>query len=374
MKPLITIIIPIFNEAQAIYPTLNSIIAQTHKELEIIFIDDASTDKTQKILKKVQSEDPKIKIINTNCEGFSHAKNVGLKSSKGDYVIFFKAGNLMSSNLLEYLLKLLKETNSDIATCQHIEVDEADFYNYTLEPPIQEREKLTKLTSDKYLEKLGSKNNQIFTSTCNLWNKLIKKSILEKFTFDTERHYSDNFATFDLFQKPLKIISSNQILIGFTLLNEHYKYHCFSYNDLEKLEFLQKVFQYFKIRKNHKAIKNTCIKMLKLLTEIRFKLNDYYTEIYDLDEQKKNANQKFSSLRKFLNTHYHIYEDEYKNIFENYKKILDDENFRKKFHYLYPKWSTKFTPFETPIENANKKPFLIIPKDKKTPLKIKRNI
>lgn len=66
MKQLITIIIPIFNNADTLHPTINSILNQTYKNFEIIFIDDASTDSSLKILEKYNSQNSKIKILSTN--------------------------------------------------------------------------------------------------------------------------------------------------------------------------------------------------------------------------------------------------------------------------------------------------------------------
>lgn len=343
MNQLISVIIPLFNAAPTIHPTLNSIINQTHKKIEIIFIDDASTDSGAKIIEKYKNKKHNIKLLTTNGEGFSFAKNLGLKHAKGKYIIFFKAGNLMSANLLEYLLQIIEENKTQIASCDYFDVDEADFYNYTLKPPTQKEEKLKIINSEKYLQKLGSKNMHTFQNSCTLWNKLIDKSILTNFTFNNEKHHSDKFATLDLLKNNFQITMSNQILIGNTLLDEHYKENCFNYNDLEEIEFLQQLIIYFKNIKNPTAIKNTCIKTLEKLYEIRLKLTNYFTEIYDLEEQKKNTDQKFSSIHKFLKSHYPENINQYSHILKKYKKLLEDEKFRKKFYYFYPQTPTKFT-------------------------------
>lgn len=65
MNKLVTIIIPIFNNAETLHPSINSILNQTYKNFEIIFIDDASTDTSLKILEKYKEKNPKIKILST---------------------------------------------------------------------------------------------------------------------------------------------------------------------------------------------------------------------------------------------------------------------------------------------------------------------
>ena len=101
MEPLISIIIPIFNAEETIIPTIKNILNQTYSNYEILIIDDASTDKGTKKVNTYTKKYQNIKLISTNGEGFTHALNIGQKTAKGKYVIFFKTGNLMSQNFLE---------------------------------------------------------------------------------------------------------------------------------------------------------------------------------------------------------------------------------------------------------------------------------
>lgn len=348
MEQLITIIIPVFNGKEVLQPTLNSILDQTYKNFEILFVDDASTDSSIKIIENYKKKDNRIRLLKTIGQGFSFSRNLSLKAAKGNYIMFFELENLMSANLLEYLIYILEKNNCEIATCNHFDVSEPDFYNYTITPPKQEKEKLKIINSNDYINILGTSNTHEFISASNLWNKLIKKSALEDIIFDETKYYGDKFIIFDLFKKKFKIVSSNQILIGKGLIDEHYKQRCFSYNELEEIEFLQKIFLHFKFLKNSKAIKNISIRLLQLLYQIRVKLADYFTDIYDLDEQKNNINKKFSSIRKFLISHYPEESENYEKIFVKYQKLLDDESFRKKYYFLYPNMPVKFKPFDLP--------------------------
>ncbi len=74
MNQLITIIIPVFNAANILHPCINSILSQTYKNFELIFIDDASRDSTLKVLKKYKEKNPKIKILSTNRRRFFSCK------------------------------------------------------------------------------------------------------------------------------------------------------------------------------------------------------------------------------------------------------------------------------------------------------------
>lgn len=261
----------------------------------------------------------------------------------------------MSANLLEYLVKIIDKNKSEIAICDYFDINENDFQNYTIPIPSQEKELIEIINSNNYLQNLSSENIHTFTSTCSLWNKLIDKSILNDFSFDTNKYHSDEFGVLTLFKNPHKIVSSNQILIGNTLTNEYYKERCFNYNDLEKIDFLQNVITYFNNENNPLAIKNTAIKLLNTLYKLRTILDDYYTDIFDLDEQIKNINTKFNNLRKFLDTNYYEYRLEYIETIRKYIKLLSDANFRKNYYYLYPQIPTKFRPFPLPHEITYKK-------------------
>lgn len=256
----------------------------------------------------------------------------------------------MSSNLLEYLMNILTENQAHISVCDYFDVDENDFQNYTITAPLQEKENIEIINSEEYLQNLSSENTHTFIHTCNLWNKLIDTSILNNFSFNLEKHYSDEFATFDLFKTPHKIAISNQILIGNTILNEYYKERCFNYNDLEKIDFLEKLIEYFKNQNKQLAIKNTSIKLLNILYNLRLVLDDHYTDIYDLEKQQKYINSKFNNLRKLLDSNYYEYRSEYIEIIKKYIKLLSDANFRKKYYFLYPQNPTKFKPFLLPHE------------------------
>ena len=350
MKPIVSIIMPIFNVSGTIHFTLRSILNQTFTNFELLIIDDDSTDTSKKISKNYKIEDSRIKILSSNSKGFGFAKNLGLQSSNGKYILFFKCGNLMSENLLEYLVRLAEKKKASIISCDYFNLPEYDFINLEITPPSQEKELITYFSPEDYLYNLSSNNSHIVEQTTILFNKLIDKKILKNFTFPTDKYYSDCFSIFELINKSPQIAYSNQKLIANTLIDEYYNNICFSYLELEKIEFMQNLLVYFKSQKNINAIKNTSTNLLELLYKIRKKLSYYYLDIFDKEEQRKNIDQKFSSLNKFFNSHYPDTNLEY---IEKYKQLLQEEKFREKHFYLYPQAPLHFEKFE--IDTSKKK-------------------
>lgn len=352
-NPEISIIMPVYNVEEEIYPTLKSILDQTYESIEVIIIDDGSVDNTNPILERYLKLDSRIKLLETDAEGEAYAQNLGLKQARGKYVMFLKTGTLISSNLIEYLLQILDTHQCGILAYDYFTITEKEFHNYDPIPaPQQQAENLTSLDSNQYFENLSSENIHDFVHTCVLWNKLINKSILSNFEFDITKNIPIPFALQKLLTSHIPIIISNQKLIAVTQTDKYLKQISFSYDELDKIDFLQNLLIYFKKVGNTTAMKNISIRLLDLLYKIRIKLNNIRLDIYDLDEQKKAINNKFSSIRKFLITRYPENKEEYTEYFDKYKQILDTENFVNNHPELYPKISTTkdITDTETKTE------------------------
>lgn len=115
MSPLVSIIIPAYNAETFIGSTINSAINQTYTNIELIIVDDGSTDGTLALLKSLN--DDRIKIITQKNRGASFAKQAGLNIAKGDFVQYLDADDLLSLDKIEEQLKLLKDFPNHVAIC-----------------------------------------------------------------------------------------------------------------------------------------------------------------------------------------------------------------------------------------------------------------
>ena len=109
---LVSVIIPAYNAEQTIAQTLDSVYAQTYKNLEVIVVNDGSTDHTLDVLENYTNS---ITILSTENKGVSHARNLGFKYSKGDYIQYLDADDLLMPEKIEMQLQALKAENADIA-------------------------------------------------------------------------------------------------------------------------------------------------------------------------------------------------------------------------------------------------------------------
>lgn len=119
---LVSVIVPTYNSASYIGKTIGSILNQTYRNIELIIVDDGSTDKIKEIVADFVSTDERVKYVYQLNEGAPSARNRGLKMPKGDYVIFFDADDIMLPNSISLFIKNSK--NKDLIIGDFINIDE----------------------------------------------------------------------------------------------------------------------------------------------------------------------------------------------------------------------------------------------------------
>ncbi|WP_092754200.1 glycosyltransferase family 2 protein [Rhizobium aethiopicum] len=110
---LVTVVIPAYNAREYIAETLQSVIDQTHKALEIIVVDDGSTDDTASICRRFAAADPRIQLLSTENRGVAAARNTGIEASTADYIAFLDADDLWHHTYVERMLSALHPLPDD---------------------------------------------------------------------------------------------------------------------------------------------------------------------------------------------------------------------------------------------------------------------
>ena len=116
MKCLISVVVPVYNVEKYIDRCLNSIINQTYRKLEIIIVNDGSTDNSRKIIDKFSKMDSRIIVIDKNNGGLSEARNVGINAATGDYITFIDSDDFVSYDYIEYLYSLIEKYKVKVAS------------------------------------------------------------------------------------------------------------------------------------------------------------------------------------------------------------------------------------------------------------------
>lgn len=179
MNEKISIIIPIYNAEKYLERCLNSITGQTLKNLEIILVNDGSTDKSEMICKNFAIKDNRIRIINIKKSGVSIARNIGINLSTGNWIGFVDADDCIENDMYEILYSNAIKYNVNISVCGY---NRAFKYNGIIE--------LNKVVLDTNCVKLNYKeamesllSNAKDFATAN-WNKLYKKNFIGDIRFD----------------------------------------------------------------------------------------------------------------------------------------------------------------------------------------------
>lgn len=123
----VSIIIPAYNASKTIERCLESIINQTYKNIEIIVVNDGSNDDTEKIVHKICKNDSRIVLINQGNQGVSSARNNGINTSNGVYIMFVDCDDWLENNMVEVMVNTLEEKNVDVVRCNFFD----DYSNYT---------------------------------------------------------------------------------------------------------------------------------------------------------------------------------------------------------------------------------------------------
>ncbi|MBP3597206.1 MAG: glycosyltransferase family 2 protein [Clostridia bacterium] len=182
---LISIILPAYNSEKTIEVAINSVMAQTYKNFELLIIDNGSKDNTFEICNKFQDE--KIKYIKLEEANVSNARNIGIENALGEYITFIDSDDKFDKNFLQIMISKIQKTNSDLITCGFCEL-------YSKKIVLLNKEEVQKIeytsNSKEYLEIL--KEKYLFNE---LWNKLYSTDIIKNnnIKFDTKLDLGEDF-------------------------------------------------------------------------------------------------------------------------------------------------------------------------------------
>ena len=125
-KPLISVIVPVYNVKEYVSGCINSVLKQSYETFELFLIDDGSTDGSGEICDSFLS-DNRVKVIHKPNGGLSDARNTAIDQANGEYIVFIDSDDYVSPQYLELLYEAIEETHSDIACCEFLEGTDLKF-------------------------------------------------------------------------------------------------------------------------------------------------------------------------------------------------------------------------------------------------------
>lgn len=184
----VAVIVPVYNVEKYVSKCLESIINQTYRNLEIVLVDDGSTDASGEICDTYKNIDKRITIYHNENHGLSYARNYGVDNSKAPFLFFVDSDDYLELDAIEYLMKLLSETDAQIA-CGDAYNDFTD--RNEIKPWHQDEDRYLYLSSEKAVEDMFYSEH--FDDS--VWNKIYKRQLVESVRFPEDRVQAEEAAT-----------------------------------------------------------------------------------------------------------------------------------------------------------------------------------
>lgn len=204
---LISLIVPVYQVEDYLEDCINSLLAQTYKNIEILLIDDGSADGCGRICDAYAGKDARVRVVHQENQGTSAARNTGMRLARGEYIGFVDADDCLSPVFVEELYALICRHHADIAACTYTRDWES------VPKTMQGAPSGICLEAQQILKEWHGKRKQIETSVCN---KLYKKSILLHDThpilFPEGTRYEDVYVSHLMVQNAGKVAITERAL------------------------------------------------------------------------------------------------------------------------------------------------------------------
>ena len=236
MNPIISIIIPVYNVEKYLCKCIDSVLGQTYKELEIILVDDGSTDNSGVICDEYEKKDDRIKVIHKKNGGLSDARNCGLDNAIGEYIAFLDSDDWVDFKYIEILYENLRNYNADISICNFRRVhDEKELLNNHNNIILYNNiEALQQIYTNKSVQAIVA------------WNKLYKKSIFKKNRFPKGKIHEDEYLIPILLYSTKRVVYTDKELVYYRQTPNSIMNSKFKLKNLDYLYALRERNKFFK--------------------------------------------------------------------------------------------------------------------------------
>ena len=300
-KEKISVIVSVYNTEKYVKKCIDSILNQTYSNLELVLIDDKSTDKSLEILREYKNNPKVILIENQENKGLSYSRNIGLKKSHGDYIGYIDSDDYIEPDYYEKLMDAIQKEKADIAVC-----DMKLYY---------EKNKTFQISRGNNLDtKIGFIHNGLAASACN---KLFKRKIMEKYPFAEGKVNEDIAVVIPALVEAKKIVYVQDV----------YYYYVQRENSIQNSNFSEKRFDIFA------GVDSTLERIKKAKDFEAYKDAIVYNQIIVLllyvFPKIKNRKERKRYLKKYneLSAKYNIRQNSF------FWEFLDSTNTKSKIYY-----------------------------------------
>ena len=207
LVPLFTVVVPVYNVEKYLEKCISSIIGQTYSNIEIILVDDGSTDNSSAMCDRYAEEDSRVTVIHQKNTGVSAARNTGIENANGEYIAFIDGDDYISNQMMECLYNRIVSDHSDVAICGYRCVDDMghELNIATVEDAIVSGAEALRIHYER-------NTHGIMAIT---WNKLYRRRLFEFVRFPEGKRCEDEAVFYRILDLCGKV----------SILSEHYYYY-----------------------------------------------------------------------------------------------------------------------------------------------------
>jgi len=205
MQDKISVIVPIYNVEKYLHKCVDSILAQTYENIEVILVNDGSPDNCGAICDEYATKDSRIRVIHKTNGGLSSARNAGVDIAEGKYIGFIDSDDYISPYMYEKLYDAITDANADLAICGHVPVDT----NGVLCGNPEEIPENIVYKRRQAMDELYSRRYGVYVSACK---KLYKSNLFNIVRFPEGKIHEDEFTTHRFFHECEKIVVIKDVL------------------------------------------------------------------------------------------------------------------------------------------------------------------
>lgn len=309
-SPKVSIIVPIYNVEKYIAKCLDSIVKQDMSDIEIIVVDDGSTDSSVEICEQYVSLDNRIRLIHQENQGLSMARNNGIDIATGEYIGFIDSDDWIKPDMYSTLYNNAAEHDADISMVN---------FNYVM-PSGEHIPFANENTGTKVFEGIYKVAHNVRTTNNFAWNKLYRKSLFENIRFPKGKTFEDIFTMYRLIDVANKIVVSSESKYYYVRRDDSITLSSFNMSHIDNIEAYIERYRY--ISAKYPKFESTCRK--QIFTSVIWVMGKLYmtgdTELYNkVSAHIKDMVHEFDYNSCGLSL-------EHKNRLETYFSIGEKEN------------------------------------------------
>lgn len=229
---LVTLIIPVFNVSSYLPRLMETTLSQTYRELEILLIDDGSTDPSGRICDEYATKDDRVKVIHKANSGVADARNAGLEAASGDYIVFADGDDYLAKDYVSHLLKLCTDNDADISCCAWATDEDG---------------KLGKCSYRKSEPGFYKGNHEVMRAllttrlfSSSVWGKMFRMKLFDEVRFpEGSNYYEDDATMYRLASKAGSVAIDGKAGYFYTLRNDSMIHRYFNDNNLKIIEVFE---------------------------------------------------------------------------------------------------------------------------------------